>query len=50
MAPLASKRIELIDTPSTEVGQTHSKDTMQNSSTDDRIQRKFMKRRRDKHV
>jgi len=33
IAPIFSKRIELSDAPSTGVGQTHSRSTMQSSST-----------------
>jgi len=46
-APISSKRIELSCAPSTGVRQTHSKGTMQNSSTNDRMQWKF---RNDKRV
>jgi len=42
--------LELSGSPSTGVGQTNTPDTIQNSSTDDRIQGKLRKLRRDKQV
>ena len=47
MAPKSLKRIELSDTPSTGVGQSHSHGTMQNPSTNDQMQWKLGKLSRD---
>ena len=42
-APISSKRIKLSGTPSRGVGQTYSPGTMQSSSTNDQMAKKFRK-------
>jgi len=46
IAPISSKRFELSGAPSTGVGQTHSPGTMQNSSTNDQMEKKLRKDKR----